>query len=79
MSRLGRATPAVALRCQHATLSGIVPDTTGIGLLEFHQIDHAREAGRQAGEAAVAALRQGRFLAVGATAPRPIEFEGTAL
>ena len=36
----------------------VVPDTTGIGLLEFHQIDHAREAGREAGEAAVAALRQ---------------------
>ncbi len=65
-------------RSDKATVT-VVPDTTGIGLLEFHQIDHAREAGRQAGEAAVAALRQGRFLAIGATAPRPIEFEGTAL
>jgi NTE family protein len=26
----------------------IRPDTRGVGLLEFHQIDHAREAGRTA-------------------------------
>jgi hypothetical protein len=36
----------------------VMPDTRGIGLLEFHQIDDAREAGLQAGRAAVAALRQ---------------------
>jgi predicted acylesterase/phospholipase RssA len=36
----------------------VMPDTRGIGLLEFHQIDEAREAGLQAGRAAVAALRQ---------------------
>ncbi|HET6914607.1 MAG TPA: MFS transporter [Acidimicrobiales bacterium] len=34
----------------------VMPDTRGIGLLEFHQIDAAREAGLQAGRAAVAAL-----------------------
>lgn len=36
----------------------VTPDTRGVGLLEFHQIDRARQAGRLAGEAAVAALRQ---------------------
>jgi predicted acylesterase/phospholipase RssA len=36
----------------------VMPDTRGIGLLEFHQIDDAREAGLQAGRAAVAALRR---------------------
>jgi EmrB/QacA subfamily drug resistance transporter len=36
----------------------VTPDTRGIGLLEFHQIDAARDAGVQAGEAAVAALRE---------------------
>ena len=40
---------------QAATVT-VTPDTRGVGLLEFHQIDRAREAGRQAGEAAVAAL-----------------------
>lgn len=35
----------------------VTPDTRGVGLLEFHQIDRAREAGRRAGEAAVTALR----------------------
>ncbi|MST35219.1 hypothetical protein GHK86_21110, partial [Acidimicrobiaceae bacterium USS-CC1] len=35
----------------------VVADTRGIGFLEFHQIDAAREAGRRAGEAAVEALR----------------------
>lgn len=35
----------------------VTPDTRGVGLLEFHQIDRAREAGRQAGQAAIAALR----------------------
>ncbi|HMK96883.1 MAG TPA: patatin-like phospholipase family protein, partial [Acidimicrobiales bacterium] len=34
----------------------VTPDTRGLGLLEFHQIDHAREAGWRAGRAAVAAL-----------------------
>ncbi|HET7739712.1 MAG TPA: patatin-like phospholipase family protein, partial [Mycobacterium sp.] len=34
----------------------VMPDTRGIGLLEFHQIDAAREAGLQAGRAAVTAL-----------------------
>ena len=34
----------------------ITPDTRGIGLLEFHQIDAARDAGLRAGEAALAAL-----------------------
>ena len=38
-----------------ATLA-VTPDTRGVGLLEFHQIDVAREAGRQAAEAALAAL-----------------------
>jgi predicted acylesterase/phospholipase RssA len=36
----------------------VMPDTRGIGLLEFHQIDDAREAGLQAGRAAVAALQR---------------------
>lgn len=35
----------------------VLADTRGIGFLEFHQIDAAREAGRRAGEAAVEALR----------------------
>jgi predicted acylesterase/phospholipase RssA len=34
----------------------VTPDTRGIGLLEFHQLDRAREAGRAAGLAVVAAL-----------------------
>ncbi|HET7647250.1 MAG TPA: hypothetical protein VFK17_01705, partial [Gaiellaceae bacterium] len=34
----------------------VTPDTRGIGLLEFHQLDRAVEAGRAAGRAAVAAL-----------------------
>ena len=36
----------------------MTPDTRGIGLLEFHQIDRAREAGRLAGAAVVEALEQ---------------------
>lgn len=36
----------------------VTPDTRGVGLLEFHQIDPAREAGLRAGEAAVVALRE---------------------
>ena len=34
----------------------VTPDTRGIGLLEFHQIDRAVEAGRAAGRAALEAL-----------------------
>ncbi len=42
----------------------MTPDTRGIGLLEFHQIDRAVEAGRAAGRAALDATgdREG-FLA----------------
>lgn len=36
----------------------VTPDTRGVGLLEFHQIDEALDAGVRAGEAAVAALRE---------------------
>jgi predicted acylesterase/phospholipase RssA len=36
----------------------VTPDTRGVGLLEFHQIDVARESGRHAGDAVVAALRE---------------------
>jgi predicted acylesterase/phospholipase RssA len=36
----------------------VTPDTRGVGLLEFHQIDRAVEAGRQAGAAAAEALRE---------------------
>jgi predicted acylesterase/phospholipase RssA len=36
----------------------VTPDTRGVGLLEFHQIDEAREAGRRAGETALVAWRQ---------------------
>jgi predicted acylesterase/phospholipase RssA len=35
----------------------VTPDTRGIGLLEFHQIDRARAAGQVAGQAVVEALR----------------------
>jgi NTE family protein len=35
----------------------VTPDTRGIGLFEFHQIDRAIDAGRAAGAAVVAALR----------------------
>jgi len=38
------------------TLS-VTPDTTGVGGLEFHQIDVARHAGRQAGHAVAEALQ----------------------
>ena len=38
----------------------VTPDTRGIGLLEFHQIDRAIEAGRAAGRAAIAALAEER-------------------
>jgi len=47
-----------------ATLT-VTPDTSGVGLLEFHQIDAAREAGRAAGRAAVEALLQSGILTTG--------------
>ena len=37
----------------------VVPDTRGIGLFEFFQLDEAREAGLEAGRAAIRALREG--------------------
>jgi EmrB/QacA subfamily drug resistance transporter len=40
---------------RHASVV-VTPDPAGVGLLEFHQIDRAREAGRLAGEAAARAL-----------------------
>ncbi len=42
---------------EEATIT-VTPDTRGLGLLEFHQLSKAREAGLRAGEAAVTALRQ---------------------
>ena len=36
----------------------VTPDTRGIGLLEFHQIDRARAAGQVAGQAVVEALHE---------------------
>lgn len=42
----------------------VTPDTTGVGLFEFHQIDVAREAGRRAGLAAVEALTRTGLVAV---------------
>jgi NTE family protein len=47
---------------QGATLT-VTPDTRGIGLLEFHQIDEAKEAGRIAGRAALAALSESAWSA----------------
>jgi len=47
--------PAVAAARQQAAVV-VTPDTRGIGLLEFHQIDRAVEAGRAAGRAAIDAL-----------------------
>jgi predicted acylesterase/phospholipase RssA len=52
---IGGADSLVASRQQAAIL--VTPDTRGIGLLEFHQIDAAREAGRAAGRAVLEALR----------------------
>jgi NTE family protein len=40
---------------RHATIV-VTPDTRGIGLLEFHQLDRAIEAGRRAGRSAIEAL-----------------------
>ncbi|MBV9292108.1 MAG: patatin-like phospholipase family protein [Frankiales bacterium] len=60
----------------------VTPDTRGIGLLEFHQIDRAREAGRAAGAAAADALDS--LLAADApppavvTLPAPRRASGTA-
>ena len=54
---MGSATAADEAR-RRATVT-VTPDTRGIGLFEFHQIDRAIEAGRAAGAAAVAALTGG--------------------
>ncbi|MFL6068095.1 MAG: MFS transporter [Gaiellaceae bacterium] len=51
---MGSARELAAAR-EHATVV-VTPDTRGIGLLEFHQIDRAVEAGRSAGRAALDAL-----------------------
>jgi predicted acylesterase/phospholipase RssA len=51
---MGSAPELMAAR-EHATVV-VTPDTRGIGLLEFHQIDRAVEAGRAAGRAALDAL-----------------------
>lgn len=47
--------PAIAAARDQATIT-VTPDTRGIGLLEFHQIDRAVEAGRAAGRAVVELL-----------------------
>ena len=54
----------------------VTPDTRGIGLLEFHQIDRAREAGRVAGRAVVAALQE-RLPQPDPDLPAPREAGGT--
>ena len=36
----------------------VTPDAAGVGLLEFHQLEQARDAGLRAGEEAIAALRE---------------------
>jgi predicted acylesterase/phospholipase RssA len=51
---MGSAAALPAGRRQAAVV--VTPDTRGIGLLEFHQIDRAVEAGRAAGRAALEAL-----------------------
>jgi NTE family protein len=53
--------PAIAAARDQAAIT-VTPDTRGIGLLEFHQIDRAVEAGRAAGRAVVELLdgRAGR-------------------
>jgi len=51
---MGSATSVAAAR-DRATVV-VTPDTRGIGLFEFHQIDRAVEAGRAAGRAALDAL-----------------------
>ena len=42
----------------HMATITVTHDARSIGLLEFHQIDAARDAGFRAGEAAVVALRE---------------------
>jgi NTE family protein len=51
---MGSAVALAAGRREAAVV--VTPDTRGIGLLEFHQIDRAVEAGRAAGQAALEAL-----------------------
>src|SRR5262249_36271581 len=51
---MGSAAAIAAARDQATVI--ITPDTRGIGLFEFHQIDRAVEAGRAAGRAALDAL-----------------------
>jgi predicted acylesterase/phospholipase RssA len=51
---MGSAVAARDARARAAVT--VTPDTRGIGLFEFHQMDRAIEAGRAAGAAAVAAL-----------------------
>src|SRR5262249_31364960 len=51
---MGSATAIAAVRDQATVI--VTPDTRGIGLFEFHQIDRAAEAGRAAGRAALEAL-----------------------
>jgi predicted acylesterase/phospholipase RssA len=51
---MGSATAIAAARDQATVI--VTPDTRGIGLFEFHQIDRALEAGRAAGRAALDAL-----------------------
>ncbi len=54
-SMLMGSAPAAAAARKHAAVV-VTPDCRGIGLLEFHQIDRAVEAGRVAGRAAIEAL-----------------------
>ena len=56
---LGSANTSEAAR-RHADLV-IRPRVEGIGLLEFHQIDAAREAGRAAARAALEQIAGGLF------------------
>jgi hypothetical protein len=51
----------------------VTPDTSGVGLLEFHQIDVAREAGRRAGEAVVAAVRKSQVVDLTTTVDTRVE------
>jgi predicted acylesterase/phospholipase RssA len=51
---MGSATAIAAARDQATVI--VTPDTRGIGLFEFHQIDRAVQAGRAAGRAALDAL-----------------------
>lgn len=56
-SMLMGSAAAVTDARRNATVT-VTPDTRGIGLFEFHQIDRAVEAGRAAGVAAIEALRR---------------------